>query len=31
VIDNPPDSLASGEIVRIGGAAAYRASSAQEG
>jgi len=31
VIDNPPDSLADNEIVRIGGAAARQASSAQEG
>jgi multidrug efflux pump subunit AcrA (membrane-fusion protein) len=31
VIDNPPDSLANDEIVRIAGAAARKASSAQEG
>ena len=31
VIDNPPDSLADGEVIRIGGAAARQASSAQEG
>ena len=31
VIDNPPDSLADNEVVRIAGAAARRASSAQEG
>jgi membrane fusion protein, multidrug efflux system len=31
VIDNPPDSLANNEVVRIGGAAARRASAAQEG
>jgi len=31
VIDNPPDSLANGEVVRVTGAAARQASSAQEG
>ena len=31
IIDNPPDSLANDEVVRIGGGAAHRASSAQEG
>lgn len=31
VIDNPPDSLADNEVVRVAGAAARRASSAQEG
>ena len=31
VIDNPPDSLAENELVRIGGAAARQANSAQEG
>lgn len=31
VIDNPPDSLVQGELVRVAGAAAGRANSAQEG
>jgi multidrug efflux system membrane fusion protein len=31
VIDNPPDSLANGEVVRLAGAAARQASSSPEG
>jgi RND family efflux transporter MFP subunit len=31
VVDNPPDSLVSGEIVRVAGPASRRANSAQEG